>query len=129
MRKIFLEMLSYGIWGGVSTAINLVLFFVFIRLGMYYIVSNIVSYFIAVLLSYYFNVKFVFDVKKEEQSIKGIMKYFIVRIVSIGVDSTLLWLIVDYAEINVYVGKIAVSLFVIIITYIFNRIWVFKKGK
>ena len=56
MRKEkLIELIKYGFWGGISTAINLALFYMFIFFKMQYVCSNIVSYIIAVIFSYIFN--------------------------------------------------------------------------
>lgn len=128
-KKDILELIRYGFWGGISTALNLVLFTGFIYIGIPYLVSNVSSYFIAVLFSYFFNKKYVY--KKTEQnmneSIWQILKYFMIRFLSIFVDSSMLWICVDIFTWNILLSKCVVSVFIIFSTYIINKLFVFKK--
>lgn len=49
------ELIKYGLCGGLTTAANLFLFYMFTETGVYYIVSNIISYYIAVVLNFLLN--------------------------------------------------------------------------
>lgn len=126
--KSFLEFIRYSIVGGITTCLNLVVFYLFTHTSMNYVVNNIVSYFIAVIVSYYLNERFVFlnQDQKSKHFIK-IVKYILIRAVSILVDSGLLYVCVSIFKCDVMISKLIISMGVIICTYIFNRLFVFKK--
>ena len=129
----FPEIIRYAIVGGITTFFNLMLFYLFTYTSMNYIVSNVVSYWCAVLVSYYLNEKYVFQNQKQHKSsfIK-VVKYFLVRVGSIALDSGLLYVCVSILNYNMMVSKVIVSIIVIILIYVFNRNFVFKmsdKGK
>lgn len=127
MKKI-IEIIKYAFWGGVSTAINLILLFFMIRFTeIHYLVANTIAYFIAVLVNYICNKKFVFesqnDVKKE------LVNFVIMRLISLAIDNACYYCAVDVLGYDVYVSRIVVSAFIIAVTYVINKLIIFKKDK
>lgn len=127
-RKNLLELIKYGFWGGVTTLLNLALFSLFISVGIPYLVSNVSSYIIAVFFSYFLNKKYVFKKEKHNDgTIVEILKYFAVRLLSIVIDSGLLWVCVDVFQWNIFISKLLISAVVILMTYCLNKLFVFNK--
>ncbi len=127
--KELIEFCRYGFWGVITTVLNLFLFYIFIKCGMKYIISNVVSYFIAVIVSYLFNKKFVFEsvANQKKREIFQVIKFFVVRVLSISIDSGLLWISVDMMGIDVFFSKIVISVLVILFTYFLNKSFVFEQ--
>lgn len=122
------ELIKYGFWGVVTTLLNLALYYILVRFGLYYLISNVVSYIIAVILSYFFNNWFVFNqVEKEKISIKKMSKYFLIRVLSIGLDSGLLYGCVSIFHFNQMLSKLFVSFLIIMLTYLLNKKFVFTN--
>ncbi len=124
-----IEKIRYIFWGGITTGINVVLFILFNLTGITYTVSNVVSYFIAVLISYFLNRKFVFKGAIVNSNIRSMCNYFIVRIASITLETLALFFTVEKIRLNVYFSKICISIIVILSTYILNKVFVFKNKK
>lgn len=132
LSERFIELIKYGFWGVVTTAFNLIIFYIMIQMGIYYIVTNVVSYFMAVILSYYLNNKYVFKQEKQQSGWVKLAKFSAVRVAAIVADSALLVFLVSYLKFNLMFSRIFLSLFIILVTYIFNKIFVFssnEKGK
>lgn len=126
--KKYIEIIKYAFWGGISTAVNLVLLFLMIRFtSIHYIVANSLAYFVAVLVNYVCNKKFVFesqnDVKKE------LLHFIVMRFISLGIDNACYYLAVDILGYNVYLSRIVVSVFIIAVTYVVNKLIIFKKER
>lgn len=122
------QLIKYGFFGAITTIINLLLFYIFTLIGIQYLVSNAISYFIAVVLSYYLNNNYVFD-KKNQGEIKKIIKFVLVRIASLGLDSIFLWLCVSLLNYDVFISKIIISVVIILITFVVNKTVVFDEKK
>lgn len=122
------EFITYGFWGGISTALNLVLFYLMVQLGIPYLISNVISYALAVLFSYYVNSMFVFKGSYSSEFIKQ-SKFYTVRIVSILIDSAILVFLHEFLGWDLWISKIVDSSFIIGVTYIINKTWVFKSGQ
>ena len=124
------ELFMYGLFGGVTVLINLLLYKLFLMAKFHYVVASILSYFIASLVSYFFNVFFVFNSEKLKMKNEFIrlLKYFSVRIGSVVIDTLLLILVVEVFKIDEFYAKIMVSVVVILLTYILNRKILKRKG-
>lgn len=118
------ELLKYGIAGGITTAVNLVLFWLFAKAGIYYLLANAVAYYIAVCLNYYFNNKFVFEGHHE----KGLIKFIVLRTLSLGVDSVLFWGLVDVAGFEVMKSRIGLTIVIIMLNYLVCKKMIFKRS-
>lgn len=129
-NKGFIELAKYGVFGCITTGINLGLFFIMTKAGMYYLLSNSLSYCIAVVVNYIFNYRYVFHDKGEKQhwKWKEFFKFFLVRLGSLLADNTLFFILVSLLHVNVYVARIGLSIAVILATYVVNKLFVFKKS-
>jgi putative flippase GtrA len=125
MLTQLIELGKYGFWGGVSTLINLLLFYIFITFGFQYIAANVISFGIAVVFSYIFNDRFVFK-NENTQSLPKQIKFYITRLISIFVDSLLLIFLYENLGLSLLISKIVDSIIVIGSTFIINKMWIFK---
>lgn len=125
MNRI-IELIKYGFWGVLTTLFNLAVFYIMVRNGLNYLFSNIFSYFLAVILSYFVNAKFVFQENSKQKT--KFLKFVLIRIASVMVDSGLLYLSVSVWKHDVLMSKICISAIVILGTYIFNKLFVFKSS-
>lgn len=131
LKKIKLHdvqsLFKYGFFGLLSTGINFLLLYILMKMGVYYIVSNIISYIIAVYLSYYFNKWWVFSSGEEVDKSIVKIKYFFIRIISLFIDSILLYLCVDMLRKDIFVSKVLISILIIFVTYLINRYYIFSS--
>lgn len=128
-KKNNIEIIKYIIVGGITTLINLLLLKIFIDRGIYYILSNIYSYLIAVVINYLFNKKFVFKQKKINRKKENIqfIKFILLRVSSLFIDNYLFYIMVSKFFINIYVSRIFLTLFIIVSTYTLNKLFIFKR--
>ena len=60
------EVLSYLIFGGLTTLVNIIVFFLFDSvLGIQYLIANAISIGVSILFAFFTNKKFVFKSEKE----------------------------------------------------------------
>lgn len=126
MNKM-MEMIRYAFFGGITTVINLALFYLGMEIGLSYIVANVTSYIIAVIISYFLNNKFVFK-EDEGNDAKKMIKFCVVRLGAIVVDTGLLALLVNLIDANVFYIKIILSITIIMATYVVNKCFVFNSS-
>jgi putative flippase GtrA len=126
----FIELIRYGIYGGITTAFNLLFFFILEKLGMYYILANILAHIIAVVVNYVLNKKFVFctDSISKSDWRNEFLKFLGVRVISLIVDNVLFYMLIDGLKVPLYIGRIGLSMTIIMITFIVNKIYVFKRN-
>jgi len=96
-----------------------------IEVGINYLFSNVASYFAAAIFSYYLNNRYVFKKSGSQSETNIFIRFCIVRIGAIGVDTGILAILVSVLKLDVFLSKVFLSIIIIIITYIINKTFVF----
>ena len=130
------ETVSYIIFGVLTTLID---WLVYTGLGLInadYVLKTVLSWTAAVLFAYITNKLFVFRKNNFDFIIivKEMALFFFSRIVSLGVNVLGMYSMFDLMGINEYISKAFLSVLVVILNYIFSKIFVFtseskNKGK
>ena len=136
MKELFMkykEIINYIIFGGISTAVSFVTYWIFAR-GFYIdeVVSNVLSWFCAVLFAYVTNKIWVFESKTETKKafMKEITMFFSARIISgLLCDVGIFTILVKGLKINDIVSKVSTQIIIIIMNYVFSKLIVFRKKK
>lgn len=118
------EFISFVIIGFLMTALNFVLLAFFVEiLKVNYILSNIVSYLVAVVISYFVNCIFSFNhsIEKIKDEFIKLIKYLSMKLVLLGLDSIMLYIMVDFLNINLYINKIFLTLFFTLISFFASK--------
>ena len=123
------EVLLYLFFGGCTTLVNIVSFFLLrlIKLSLY--TSNVIAWFIAVLFAFITNKLFVFESKgkSKKEVTKECVSFFGFRLLSLIFDMGIMYLLINIFNWNELVSKVLSNIFVIIINYIFSKVFIFKK--
>lgn len=129
MYKKYKEIINYLIVGGCTVVISIASYALFADVfKIDYIISNIISWIIAVTFAYFTNSKFVFNSKAvKKDKLSEVVNFFIYRLLSLGIETFLLYILVDLISINDLISKTFVQIIVIILNYIFSKFLVFKK--
>ena len=128
-KKKYKELISYGFWGVMTTLVNYVVFFVCLRLlNINYLISNVVSWVFAVMFAYITNKVFVFNSKNwSPGKLKNeAILFFIGRLLSLVVETVMLYVLVDGLSFSSEVMKVITNLVVIAINYFISKFMIFK---
>ena len=140
------ELIIYGLFGVGTTVVNFVAFKLFNTLlgEEQYLISNIFAWFVSVTFAFFSNKIFVFKSEswKFKPLFKEIVSFFSSRVFTFLIEEFGLYLLVDVVglgakEINLIslnisgemISKAIVGVVVVIINYIFSKIFIFKKSK
>lgn len=125
------EGLLYLFFGGCTTLINIISFVIFRQFKLGVDVSNIIAWLIAVIFAFITNKLFVFDSKNTDRKtvMKETISFLIARVISLGIDTGLLHLMIDFMKIHEVIAKVISNIVVIIVNYIFSKLFIFKKEK
>ena len=107
------------------TFLNFVLLALLVEiLHFNYIFSNIISYIIVVVLSYFANsfITFNHKIKDKKKEFKRIISYCIMKLIFLGIDTILLYILVDIIKINLYLGKLILTIVLTIGSFLFSKI-------
>ena len=147
LYKKYEEVILYVVFGGLTTLVNFVSFWVFNKIlgEKFYLVSNVIAWFISVVFAYVTNKLWVFESKSWAFKIllKEVPEFFAARLFSLGVEEGGLWLFVDIFGFDRYsftvfnfevtgklIAKVLLAVIVVILNYFFSKFIIFAtKGK
>ena len=120
------ELFWYVVFGTLTTIVNIVAYFALEYIGVNYIISNIIAWFLSVLFAYVTNRIWVFE-SKSPDILKEMVLFFSGRIFSGVLDTALLYLFVDILTLGNTFSKIAVEIIITILNYLLSKLIVFKE--
>lgn len=125
------EVVTYLISGFLTTLVNWIVSFLFndiIKLSSA-TVTGLIAWIAAVAFAYWINSSWVFQEKKEDSKsvIVKILKFFGSRVATGVIEIGVPGLLVDVLEFPFWPVKIIVSIAVIVLNYVFSKLFVFKK--
>ena len=125
------EGLLYLFFGGCTTLINILTFFICRQIELSIVVSNIIAWVVAVIFAFITNKLIVFDSKNMDKKVvmKETISFFIARIITLGIDMGIIHLMIDVMKIHEMISKVVANIVVIIVNYIFSKLFIFKKEK
>lgn len=130
LYKQFKEQILYIVFGVLTTAINIISFFIFTRaLGMDLMVSNIGAWVASVIFAFVTNKIWVFDSRDYSPKIvfKELFDFTISRGATGLLDMGLMYVFVSILSMNDMFSKIIINIIVIILNYVLSKLYVFKK--
>lgn len=124
------ELVSYLFVGVATTLVNYVAYFLATRTaGMNVMAGTWTAWVIAVAFSYVANKIFVFKTHCESTAalLREAGSFFTMRLVSLGMETVLMFLLVEMLHLNDLAMKLLVNIVVIILNYVFSKLFIFKK--
>ncbi len=150
------EIVTYIIFGVLTTAVNLLTFYVFKKIfisvgwngifneivpensklvelfsgGSDYLDANLIAWVAGVIFAFVTNKLFVFESKSWKPAVAGkeFAGFVGARVFSLGVEMLGMFVMVTLLTWNEFVAKIIVGVAVIILNYIFSKLLIFKKN-
>ena len=119
------EFITYLVSGGITTAVNYILFAGLLFLQLPYLAANSVAWVGAVLTSYMLNRLWVFHSKRQ---IAGELASFAaLRFMTLMIENIMLWLLIDLLNVSTFPAKFIVSVTTVIGNYVLCKFGIFKK--
>ena len=122
--------MSYLFVGVATTVVNYVVYYIATRLlSMGVMPGTWTAWVVAVAFGYVANKAFVFHTHCD--SVLSLLReagsFFAMRLVSLGMETVLMYLTVTVLGLNDLVMKLIVNIVVIILNYVFSKLFIFKK--
>ena len=149
------EIVTYIIFGVLTTAVNLLTFYIFKKIfisvgwngifneivpenskiielfsgGSDYLDANLIAWVAGVIFAFITNKLFVFESKSWKPAVAGkeLAGFVGARVFSLGVEMLGMFVMVTLLTWNEFVAKLIVGVAVIILNYIFSKLLIFKK--
>ena len=125
------SVIRYIFFGGCTTMVNLVSFFVLRKLKVELNVANIISIILAILFAYVVNSKFVLLAKCEtlKDHIRPFCKFVGARLSTMVIEVGGVWFFAEIVHLNDMVGKLIIQFVVMALNYVFSKFLVFTSGR
>ena len=124
--KKYEEVLRYLIVGVIGMIISVFTFWLCRNFELHYVIANVISWIITVIVVYFLNRKYVFK-SKSNKVFQEFITFVVVRIFTLFLETATIWLIVDVIHGNDIVGKFVGQFVVIVSNYLFSKFFIFKK--
>ncbi|NLP17442.1 MAG: GtrA family protein [Clostridiales bacterium] len=123
------ETISYCIFGVLTTIVNFISYEGLYRLRIPNLTANWMAWVIAVSFAYVVNKWSVFRSRSSTIKVElaKIMKFYAARLLSLGVEQLGMYVFVELLGINRWLIKASLSIIVIILNYIFSKLYIFQK--
>ncbi|MGM0123811.1 hypothetical protein IGI37_001185 [Enterococcus sp. AZ194] len=129
-KKGYLEIFMYVFFGGLTTVINFVVYFICRELfNIDFVISNTISWLLSVTFAFITNKIWVFHSKTD--SAKALViefsKFVFYRLLSFGIDMGSMAVLLKWLNLNDYLAKIITQVLVIVSNYFFSKLFIFNK--
>lgn len=125
------ETINYLFFGVVTTVVNFIIYYLLVFAGTHYIAAQVIAWIGAVIVAYVTNKIWVFE--NDARGFSAILKQFCSftasRLFSFGVETLILFLMVDVAGISDRIAKIPVAVLTVILNYVTGKLIVFRRKK
>ena len=123
------ETVRYLFFGVLTTVVSFALYYALLFCGMHYLGAQVLSWIGAVLFAYVTNRRWVFESRVTGflPIVRELAAFVLSRLFSFGVETLLLWLMVDVAEISEGIAKVPVAVLTVVLNYVTGKVWVFRK--
>lgn len=123
------KFIKFGTVGVLNTGVDWGVFFLFSNVFMASVyVSQIFAYVIATTNSYILNRAWTFKSKSKKKTIE-IAKFLTVNLISLSISLIAMYIFHDVLGLNKLICKCIIACFTIVVNYLGNRLWVFKKSQ
>ena len=123
------EVIDYIIFGGLTTLVNIVAFFIFDTLLSWpYLIANAIAIVVSILFAYFTNKLFVFKTKDLplKENILEFARFIGFRLLSGVADMATMWILVDLLTLDTNIAKLLTQFIVVVLNYVFSKLFIFK---
>ena len=123
------ESILYLIFGGLTTLVDFVSYFILTRLSVNYMIANVIAWIFAVAFAYITNKIYVFNSKTKDKDslLDEIISFVSARLFSLVFSLVFIYIAVTLLGTDDFIAKVLSSVFVVIINYFISKFYIFKK--
>ncbi|MDO4648510.1 MAG: GtrA family protein [Eubacteriales bacterium] len=125
------DVIRYIFFGGCTTLVNLISFYILRRLNVNLNIANLISIVLAILFAYVVNSRFVFQDHCEtlKDHLAPFCKFISARGATMIIELLGVWLFVECLHWGDMIGKFITQFVVLVLNYVFSKFFVFTTGK
>lgn len=125
------EALLYLFFGGLTTLLSILLFWLFTALGLDVLIANVLSWILSVLFAYVTNARWVFEARPQSagETARLLLRFYAGRLFTLGVEELLLWGFIKRLGLPAMPVKIVSQVVVIVLNYVVSKLLVFRTKR
>lgn len=128
--NLLVQFFKFGIVGLSNTIIGYTVYFILVKVGIFYIIASIISFFAGIINSFFWNSKFVFRQKEKRGMYTSFMKAAMsYAFTGLFLGNFLLYFFVEVLAISKYLAPFVGLIITVPSNFILNKFWVFKEQK
>lgn len=121
-NKLMMQILKFGVVGGIATVIDYVIFFILHEiLGINTIISNTCSFTVSVIYNYIASVKWVFDVDESKNKKTQFILFIVFSIIGLGLNTIIVYVCTDIIKLYSMIGKVIATAVVMVFNFITRK--------
>ena len=121
MKNLLKQIIKFGFVGGTAFFIDAGILLLLTKLGINYLIANILSFSVSVIYNYILSMRFVFNVKETNPQ-KNFFQFIILSIIGLGINELIMKICVGKLLISVLIAKIIATIIVMIYNFITRKI-------
>ena len=119
------NLVLYGLIGITGVVVDFLIFTLLVRvIGLYYVISNIISVSFGLVNNFYLNRRFNFKVYNKP--VHRFLSFYLIGFIGIWISTLLIYVFVEFLGIPILLTKIMAVVVVVILQYIANRYITFR---
>ncbi len=123
-EKLIKQIFRFGVVGGLAFLIDYsILYLLTEYVGIYYLISSIISFTISLIFNYILSIYWVFDANKK-QTIKEVVIFIILSVIGLGINQVVLYIGSDLLHIYYMISKLVATMIVMIWNFITRKIFI-----
>lgn len=123
-----MRLARFIISGGTATAINLgVIFLLTHVLGLWYLTSSVIAFMVAFFVSFTLQKFWTFEDASRSRLRSQASLYLIVILIGLGINTTLIYTLVEYAQLHYLVAQLISGVLIAVMNYFSYKHLVFRK--
>ena len=124
------EIIMYLIFGVLTTLVSIITYWLFAKqFHISYLISTSLSWIISVLFAFVTNKLLVFKSKRNNHILSEIYSFYKYRVITLIIELSFMYYLVSIIKFNDMFAKVVVQIIVIILNYVFSKLFVFNHKK
>lgn len=124
------EVISYLIFGVLTTLVNWMVYGIMVRAGIDYRIANAAAWAVSVLFAFIANKIYVFQSYSKSFGfvMRELWTFVVCRAASGVMEMVFMIVTVSWLYMDKYVSKMIVSVIVVVMNYVFSKLFIFRKS-
>ena len=129
MKRIFNEFIKFSFVGASGVLVNLAVLYLFTEfLKVYYIISALFAFFIALTGNFILNKIWTFRERFSHETFHKYEKYFVVNVFALLINLVFLFLLTEFVGLHYIISQLIAISITLSINFIGNKLWTFSSG-